>query len=251
MRRAIGLFILAYRYRKIISFVQFLKLELLQLFQRKGKLIKVYLKNSHYPFYIRANTSDYTIFRHIFLIEEYPKLDFDDEETIYLIDAGANIGAATFYYKIKYPKAKVIVIEPDKTNFEMLKLNLSPFSDILFENASLHNISGLNLCIENPTAGNMGFRLKESVEKGLISTSIDSLLVKYHWDKIDLVKIDIEGSEEQVFSSQFNWLACTRNLVIELHDHYAPMASTNLIRALSNFEIELKWQGENLICKFK
>jgi FkbM family methyltransferase len=133
----------------------------------------------------------------------------------------------------------------------MLKLNLSPFSDILFENAGLHNTSGLNLCIENPTAGNMGFRLKESEEKGLISTSIDSLMLKYQWDKIDLVKIDIEGSEEQVFSTQFDWLSRTRYLVMELHDHYAPNASTNLIRALSNFEIELKWRGENLICKFK
>ncbi len=191
------------------------------------------------------------MFRHIFFIEEYPKLDFNEKEVIFLIDAGANIGATTFFYKIKYPNAKVIVIESDKSNFEMLKLNLSPFNDILFENAGLHNVSGLNLCIENPAAGNMGFRLKESEEIGLISTSISSLLAKYHWYKIDLVKIDIEGSEEQVFSSHFDWLSCTRYLVMELHDHYASNAGTNLIRALGNYEIALKWRGENLICKFK
>lgn len=250
LRSIVGFFLLAYRYRRDISLLQFIRLKFKSNNGGKGQVFEIRLKSSPFPFKLRARTSDDTIFEHIFLIKEYESFVVRDLNAV-IIDAGANIGAASFYFKLFNPNIPLIAIEPDKSNLEVLKMNLSHFSGITILNAGLHSDSGIGLEIENPEAGHMGFRLIQNDSAEVKSVSLNQLVLDFNIKKIGLAKIDIEGGEQQVFSRHYDWLSICDYLVIELHDHYAPEASDSLVRALAKQHVRLKWRGENLICYFK
>ncbi len=77
------------------------------------------------------------VYREIFIKQHYEFLVKKSPEVI--IDAGANIGLASIYFANKYPKAKIIAIEPEKGNFAILKKNVSPYSNIFLIQAVLWN----------------------------------------------------------------------------------------------------------------
>jgi hypothetical protein len=83
------------------------------------RIIKVRLPESKDTMTLRPNTSDMDVFQQIFVNEEY-EFSLDTDPAV-IIDAGANIGLASIYYSIKYPKAKIIAIEPELSNYELLK----------------------------------------------------------------------------------------------------------------------------------
>jgi Methyltransferase FkbM domain len=47
--------------------------------------------------------------------------------------------------------------------------------------------------------------------------TVDGLLSRAGWEAVDLVKIDIEGTEEELLTRNNAWLARTQALVLEIH----------------------------------
>ena len=61
-------------------------------------------------------------------------------------------------------------------------------------------------------------------------------------------KMDIEGSEREVFSIDAeHWLPITKCIIIELHDRMKDGCSTAVFKALSQFNFECTIKGENLV----
>lgn len=88
-----------------------------------------------------VNFNDYSIeiadgpsfvwqYRDIFVEELYNFSASTDEPVIY--DCGANIGISIIYFKIRYPKAKIVAFEADSDIFSILKFNI--------ENSELENV---------------------------------------------------------------------------------------------------------------
>src|SRR5687768_1231170 len=89
------------------------------------------------PVAIRPRESDLSTFRQIFYGEEYrpPVAQVEHllrttyERTLaegfvpIIVDAGANVGAATLWMKAQYPQAHVVAIEPDPASSELLRQN--------------------------------------------------------------------------------------------------------------------------------
>jgi len=65
--------------------------------------------------------------------------------------------------------------------------------------------------------------------------------------KIDLIKIDIEGSEKEVFKNNTDWLKRTELLIIELHDELAPGATEIFNRAVKRMGFRRYRKRENII----
>ena len=62
-------------------------------------------------------------------------------------------------------------------------------------------------------------------EQGNIDAyDIPALMKKAGWDRIDLLKMDIEGAETSVLQSADHWLGCVGCLAVELHDEAAAAA---------------------------
>jgi hypothetical protein len=79
--------------------------------------------------------------------------------------------------------------------------------------------------------------------------TIDDLLARWGGvSKIDLLKIDIEGAEKELFSVPCDsWLTRMRIMVIELHDHMIPGCEQALERVTRNRRFLKMIKDENTI----
>jgi FkbM family methyltransferase len=204
---------------------------------KKNNLMHININNSDLDIYLRNIPSDRQVFFQIFIKEDLA-VKYREPPKI-IIDGGANIGMATLYYKNKYPKAKVIAVEPEGSNFELLLKNTKPFSDVLCLNKGIWNKS-CRLQIIDDGNGNDSFITKELQENELADVVIDAisitdLIKEFQLIELDLVKLDIEGSERNVFEKDFTeWLSKTKEIIVEIHPHLHPECETNVLNALNN-----------------
>ena len=54
-----------------------------------------------------------------------------------VVDAGANIGLSTVFFANKFPQAKIVAIEPEPSNFAMLRDNVAPYPNVTPVQAAL------------------------------------------------------------------------------------------------------------------
>lgn len=145
-----------------------------------------------------------------------------------IIDAGANIGAAAMYFSFHYADAVVIAIEPEPANFALLKYNVRGFPIIPLE-CALGGQSG-RVRIVDPGLGHWGIRTEPSHNTygDIISVTVNEIL-KSHEMLCEpfIVKIDIEGYEEDVFRFNTEWVDQIPLIIIELHDWLLPHARTS------------------------
>lgn len=212
---------------------------------------KISIPGLNQPVYFRPKSSDVHTFREIFLREEYAIKLPDNVIPKIIIDAGANIGFTTLFFAKCYPTARIISLEPDQKNFELLKKNTLGYPNITPILAALWNKKG-TIEIMDRGYGVRGFMVENSNSTNTVasmsSTTLAELILEYKIQTIDILKMDIEGSEKEVFSVDTEkWLPITKCLVIELHDRMKPGCSQAVFNALSHYNFECSIKGENLV----
>ncbi len=149
-------------------------------------------------------------------IMEHEIYDFKpiNEKRVSIIDAGANIGLATIFFKTRYPQSHVIAFEPDPTIFEVLKCNIASgnFKDVTLIQQGLSKKADHYFFSSDKSDGGRISSRKESTL--LIKTTV---LSKYLNQPIDFLKIDIEGHEVEVLEECSHLLSNVRNLFVEYH----------------------------------
>ncbi|MDP2175524.1 MAG: FkbM family methyltransferase [Bacteroidota bacterium] len=204
------------------------------------------------PINLRNKSSDINTFNQVIFDKEYEiALNFEPKV---IIDCGANIGLATVYFKNRYPKSKVIALEVEKSNFEILLQNIKGYDDVTSYNKGIWNKT-TKLKIENINSANWSFMVSEAPENyegGIDAISLDEIMRVNNLNSIDILKIDIEGSEKELFEKNYEgWLSKTKVLIIELHDKKREGCSVSLVKALSKYNFELFHKGENMVIIFK
>jgi len=202
---------------------------------------------------LRSNTSDIITFRQIFLKNSYD-IPFYHKPSI-IIDAGANIGLASVYSLNKYPKALIYTIEPESENFKLLKNNTRFYKNVVHYHNALSNKPNLQLQVIDTGHSNWGFTTEEAkhVKKSLVVETVDTITIdeivrENDIEIIDVLKIDIEGGEKELFESNYeNWIPKTRCLIIELHDRLKPGASASFYKTIDHYDFSFSQKGENLI----
>lgn len=85
-------------------------------------------------------------------------------------------------------------------------------------------------------------------EDTVSAISILDIMDFYKIEYIDILKIDIEGSEMELFENNYEgWLSKTKVLIIELHDSKRNGASKSFFKAISNYNFTMIIKEENLI----
>lgn len=78
--------------------------------------------------------------------------------------------------------------------------------------------------------------------------TVDDILLTSGHERIDILKLDIEGAEREVFSAPCqSWLSLTDVLIIELHDHIKPGSSEALEHAIHSDNFLRTSRGENVV----
>jgi len=235
-----------FRYRKRIEFYYFLQYYKAKYCKRE-KLYRMQIKNCKNPFFIRGGTSDIDIFRDFFLEQQYAVTNNDAKS---FIDAGANIGAATFLFKTRNPEAVVIAIEPEESNCKMFNMNCQVFDNVTLLKRVLYHSSDIGMNLRNEAAFKFSYRYDLSeldINNEVLSISINDIVNQYNLIRIDVLKIDIEGGEKSVFEKNTEWIDAVDQIIIEIHDHYVPNSSSTLIKAISPYNFKISWAGENLV----
>lgn len=218
---------------------------------RTKRTDRIRLRNIKAPLKLRLKgTSDKTAFYQVFLNKEYEiKLATPPR---YIIDAGANIGLTSVYLANKYPDAAIISIEPDRENFEVLQANVEAYPQIIALNTALWSKS-CHVKVKDIGMGTTGFIVEPCSPKepgALQAMSLNDIMVQYHFPQIDLLKVDIEGSEKHLLSENYEyWLSRTRTLVIELHDRFREGCSSALLKTFAQLNFTIEPKGENLVLR--
>lgn len=184
---------------------------------------------------LRRKSSDFYVFEEIFIEERYhisPNC-----EVKYIVDVGANIGLAALYFTKLFPNSKIICIEPESSNFELLVRNTANYPNIIRYKAGLWNKKCF-LKIINVEDANWAFIVEETPAKegNLFAIAMEDILLENPTESIDLIKVDIEGSEKEVFEKNIEWLKKTKNLIIELHEDIRNGATQSVMSALKDFD---------------
>ncbi|TLV00781.1 FkbM family methyltransferase [Dyadobacter luticola] len=205
------------------------------------------------PIYLRPGTSDGGVFGQIFIQHEY-QINLSFEPKV-IIDGGANIGLFSVYFKNKYPAATIIAIEPDEENFEMLQKNVAGYSDIHLKKAGLWSRNSQTRMVDKYNLGKWGMVIEEVPDTGgnkeeFNTLTIDNLLEEFNIEYIDLLKLDIETAEKQLFTENFaTWLPRVKVIIIELHDWMQAGCSKPFFEAINQtFDTySFGQKGENTI----
>ncbi len=213
-----------------------------------GFITKLKLPNIRHPINLRRNTSDLPTFLQVFVDREY-KINFQKPKVV--LDCGANIGLFAIHIKNEFPDAQVICVEPDPENFNQLQKNLSVYENVHYENSGIWNKDTKLKVYDKYNFGKWGIIVEEDLVNGNIpAVSIKTLMEKYSIEYIDILKIDIETSEKQLFTDNYSdWLPKVKTIVIEFHDWLVEGCSKPFFEAINNSfdKYELKAKGENII----
>lgn len=215
----------------------------------KDKEYYVNLKCTKHQFFIRGNTSDNLVIEQVFYQKQYDiSLDFEPKT---ILDCGANIGLASIFFKNKYPNSTIIAIEPERSNFELLTKNLFPYNNVYAEQKGLWSDSCLLEIIQGEDNSKWSFYVKPTKIKSdntIDAISVLEIIEKYNLKEIDILKIDIEGAEENLFEKNVEkWLPIVKVIIIELHDRYMPLSSRPFFNVLSKNNFSIYFKGENII----
>ncbi len=197
------------------------------------KTMMAYPPKLEHPVRLRLHTSDTMLFGGIIMDEEY---DFGlPPFAAVIVDAGANIGLTPIFYARRFPKARIFAIEAEVSNFELMLKNVEPYPNITPIHAALWGSEGcVSMGDPLPGAfGNWGFTVSNKVGE-VRAITIRSLMRDFEIDHIDLLKVDIEGSEKEVFEA-CDWQDRLDAVVIELHDRFKPGCSQVVNLALQGF----------------
>ncbi len=185
----------------------------------RSKPYRLTSKYAAHDLWCRPGTSDLAVFDQIFTHREYRCLDGPDLSGL-ILDCGANVGYSSAYLLTAFPNCRVIAVEPHPDNFSVLRENLKPFAGRheCINAAVWSHPTRLALDLASSGGGLEWGREYFQSDGDTVATDIPSLLKSSHANRIALLKMDIEGAEEQVFSAKdISWLSATDNIVIELH----------------------------------
>lgn len=216
---------------------------------RKPLEVAVSMPGILHPVYLRLRTSDVLVFSQVFVIDQYNLESIKYPQVI--VDAGANIGLTSVFYANKYPEARILAIEPESSNYEILKKNISPYPKIIAVHAGLWK-DNKDLNVVDPGLGNYGFQTvdhrrsdrPDNIES-VSGVTIDKLMVDYEIEHIDILKIDIEGAEKEIFENASSWISRVGVIEVEMHDRLKTGCSRAVYGATKDFDYEFR-KGETV-----
>jgi FkbM family methyltransferase len=220
-----------------------------------GTIVRASVPGSDIQLLLRLGTHDITVFNDIYHEKEH-EWNFEAAPKT-IVDAGAYTGLSAAYFAMRYPSAKIIAVEPSRENFALLTRNVSKLSNIQAINAALWSEPG-SLVLTDPGRDYWGLMVEESDNcnsptkaNPLVSATVDAITVSdlinnYGVDRVNLLKLDIEGSEKEVLSNARSWIDRVDAISIELHDRFKPGCTRAFFGAVADFPIELR-RGEKIL----
>lgn len=134
-----------------------------------------------------------------------------------VLDLGANIGLTSLWLDSRFKPRKLVAVEPSPENVRLARKNLAQSAGevVLLEAAA------------GSTDGFAEFSAARDSNRGSVlfatdgKTRVVSMATLFKeagiGPRIDLLKVDIEGGEAELFSRNLDWLDNVQNIIVEFH----------------------------------
>jgi FkbM family methyltransferase len=151
-----------------------------------------------------------------------------------VVDCGANVGLSPIWFLASFPGARVFAIEPEPDNLRLLTINVASRPDAVVTQAAVSKANGT---VTLSVAEHGAMHSIKDVAVGQRTIDVPSVnLVDYfrqhHMDHVDILKLDIEGSELDAMESLGDFASRIGIVVGELHtsmvdeDHFYRLAES-------------------------
>ena len=207
-------------------------------------------------------------------IKDAYDLFFDklESEDIFFIIVGAMDGVNhdnTFKYAFKNKHWKGLLIEPMGDYFEKLKQNYEHRENLIFENVAISDSEGYEYMFRIPSKliesgevpswsdGISTFYpeknvmreehlISKAVKEPVLCTTFENISNKHSIEKIDVLQIDVEGCDSNVFWQIWNLNYRPKLIIIEIVNMQSE-EKNNIEEILKNNSYNLSYNGDNLI----
>jgi len=180
-------------------------------------------------FQVAPGRGDLGMIGEIFVNRGYHRPAFIPSDGEVCIDVGANIGCVSIQWRKSNPTGRILAIEAHPLTVALLRANLAlnAGADVVVVPAAVGSRDGtVELEIDrnnNSIARVVGSHLQHveaypSEERVTVdSVTLDSLVHRHALERIDLLKIDIEGFEAECLKGARDALTITDRVILEFH----------------------------------
>jgi FkbM family methyltransferase len=224
---------------------------LYRLLRRSDRVLHIKLRASKTDFVFRCR-GDVGAVSHFFS-SNYRIVDSTDAKVTTVVDGGANIGAETVRFAHHFPIARIIGIEAQRDNFALLVANTRPFLNVSLLNKALYSNEqtlGISPRGSGDNANEAFFITTDRTSEVVESITLNSIVDTFQLKSIDILKLDIEGAEQDLFSSESKkWLELVRCLIFECPDSDRPFATQLIYDSLRDTKHRFRSYicGENIV----
>ena len=176
---------------------------------------------------------------HDMLVDEEYGTDGDPEV---IFDLGANVGFATLFFRRSFPRAQILAVEADPRTFTRLEHNVAGLPGVRTVNCAAADTDGTMTFFSSASSiGSSLVRQQASDEPVEVeSRPLTALMEEAGVDRIDLLKVDIEGAEFALLRSAP--LDAVDELIVEVHDDLGGEGDDHraLTQLLEGFDVRIQ-----------
>jgi FkbM family methyltransferase len=166
-----------------------------------------------------------------------------------IVDAGANIGVETIRMRHFHPQARVLAIEPSSGNYDVLHENVKQDEKWVetIPRGVWSTETGIRVLAGDTNEG-FSVRPIEPGETADLEAITMNAILERAGGEIDILKMDIEGSEYEVFLHNTEWVNHVKVFIFECPDRDHPGAALQIFRTLAHLPLDTFISGgENLV----
>jgi FkbM family methyltransferase len=171
---------------------------------RLGRPLRMTLSLTAFGRSARCTVADYShllLLKAIFRDGDYAVEPRREPRTI--VDLGSNVGLSILYFRLRFPHARIVGVEPDPVAFGVLQRNVGRLADVVVRHAAVGDREGTTTLWSAPgataSALERSHAAQEPVEVPLVS--LERVLADAAIDGVDILKLVVEGSEFRTLRS--------------------------------------------------
>lgn len=172
----------------------------------------------------RPGTTDLSTLYDVF-VKQYHLPPAPLERPRCIVDLGANVGYTAAHFATLYPSARILGVEMEAANHDLATRNTASWSDqVTMIQAAVWSQDGYatfggesedGYAVNGWVAGDPSRPPSHAVR----SRSVESMLREHRIDRVDYLKMDIEGAEKEVLlDGPTDWLDNIHSMSVEIHN---------------------------------
>jgi FkbM family methyltransferase len=173
------------------------------------------------------------------LVDElYETPGVDDARVI--VDLGSHIGASIAFFRQRHPAAEIHGFEPDPDSFARLQANVAALEGVTIDPRAVAAGAGEAVLNASPNsvASSLLARNGGGRPVAVRTVGLDGILEELGLERIDLLKLDVEGAEWDVLANARR-LDAVQAIAGELHPKLVPVPPERFFALLEGFDVSV------------